>query len=130
MADQELVASLRTHAVPVDCTQDRTLFNQGDEPTGLYVLHNGSVTVTMDDPSGARVVTLPAQPNSLLGLPGLVGNNPYSMSAEAKKGAEVGFVDRDAFSTLMLTEPGLGMMILRVLAAEVRTARLAMVGKN
>jgi CRP-like cAMP-binding protein len=60
-----------------------------------------------------------------MGLPGLVGNNPYSLTAEAKKGAEVSFVARDEFSRLMLTEPSLAMMILRVLAAEVRSARIA-----
>ena len=116
--------------MPVDCSHDVVLFNQGDEPCGLYILHSGDATVTLDDEVGEQVVTLPALPNSLLGLPGLVGNTSYSLSAGAGKGAEVSFVSREEFSKLMLTEPGLSMMILRVLAAEVRSARLAMVGKS
>jgi hypothetical protein len=37
----------------------------------------------------------------------------------------VSFVPREDFSNLMLTEPGLAVLILKVLAAEVRTARIA-----
>lgn len=68
---------------------------------------------------------MPAIPGSLLGLPGLIGNKCYSMSCEAKAGAEIRYLHRDDFAQLMLTEPELAMMILRVLAAEVRTARAA-----
>jgi hypothetical protein len=41
-------------------------------------------------------------------------------------GAVVSFVSKDDFSRMMLTEPQISVMILRVLAAEVRTARMAL----
>ena len=129
VADQELIRALRERASAVECDHDRSLFRQGDEPTGLYILHSGEVTVTMESPSGDEVVSMRADPGSLLGLPGLVGNRGYSLSAYANKGAEISFVSREAFSELMLSEPKLAMMILRVLANEVRTARMAISGK-
>ena len=129
VADQELIRALRERASAVECNYDRLLFQQGDEPNGVYIVLNGEVTVTMESPAGDEVVSMRAQPGSLLGLPGLVGNRPYSMSAFANKGAEVSFVSRDVFSQMMLSEPNLAMMILRVLANEVRTARLAITGK-
>jgi CRP-like cAMP-binding protein len=79
----------------------------------------------MCDEDGDVVLNMAAEAGSLLGLPGVVGNCPYSLSAAARKGSEVGFVSREEFSKLMLTEPGLAVLILRVLAAEVRTARIA-----
>jgi CRP-like cAMP-binding protein len=130
VADQELIQALRERARPLDCDQDRILFLQGDGPVGLYILHRGEVTMTMESPSGDEIATLKSDPGSLLGLPGLVGNCPYSMSAYAKAGAEISFVSRDDFSALMLSDPKLAFMILRVLANEVRSARMAITGRS
>jgi CRP-like cAMP-binding protein len=129
VAEQDLIRALRDRATVVNCSEDRFLFRQGEEATGLYIFHSGEVTMTMESISGDEVVSMRAEPGSLLGLPGLVGNKSYSLSAFANKGAEVTFVTRQDFSELMLTEPNLSMMILRVLANEVRTARLAITGR-
>lgn len=126
VADAALVEALRARAIPIDCARERVLFRQGDPPTGLYILHSGEATLRLDAPTGEPVIAMPAAPGSLLGLPGLIGNGAYTMTAEAKKGAEISFLSREEFQKLMLTEPEFGMMILRVLAAEVRTARMAM----
>jgi CRP-like cAMP-binding protein len=125
IAEGELLDALRGQAVPVDCASTRVLFKQGDEAIGLFILHSGAVKMTIDGPDGEQVVSTAVGAGSLLGLPGLVGNAAYSMSAKAEAGAVVTFVNREEFSKLMLTQPPLGMMILRVLAAEVRTARMA-----
>src|ERR1700692_3750551 len=114
VADQELIQALRVRARALDCDHDRILFLQGDGPVGLYILHSGEATMTMETPSGEELITMRTDPGSLLGLPGVVGNCPYSMSAYAKQGAEVSFVPREDFSALMLNEPKLAMMILRV----------------
>jgi CRP-like cAMP-binding protein len=47
------------------------------------------------------------------------------MTATAYKSAELGFVTREDFSSLMLSDPTIAVRVLRVLAAEVRTARHA-----
>lgn len=125
VAAEELVRTLRNHAKPVHCTEDRVLFRQGDQPNGLYIFHSGDVILRLDAPDGHAVASMPVSPGSLLGLPGLVGNTSYSMTAEARVGAQLSFITRDEFSRLMLTEPSLAMQILRVLAAEVRSARIA-----
>ena len=62
---------------------------------------------------------------SLMGLPALIGNEPYTLTGTAQKGSEFGFVTREDFNSLMLTDPTLAVRVLRVLAAEVRTARHA-----
>lgn len=128
VADQELIEALRPSAKAVDCDEDRVLFHQGDEPVGIYILHAGEVFVTMDSHCGDEVISFHAHPGSLLGLPGVVGNTEYSLSAVARKGSLVTFVSRDDFAKMMLTRPQLSMMILRMLANEVRSARKAITG--
>ncbi|MGA8042090.1 MAG: Crp/Fnr family transcriptional regulator [Terracidiphilus sp.] len=125
VAEQELFEALAKRSNPVNCTDDHVLFRQGEPPQGLYLLRNGYALMTLESPTGDVVMCATAGAGSLLGLPGLIGNEPYSLSAKALKGAEVQFLDKDDFSKLMLSEPALSVKILRVLAAEVRTARQA-----
>lgn len=125
VGDDQLIRALKDRSRPVDCSEDRVLFCQGDEPVGLYILHSGTATLSMRTTDGETVLDMTAIPNSLFGLPAVVSHSHYSLSATAKMGAEVSFVPRDQFSTMMLTEPGLAVLILKVLAAEVRTARIA-----
>lgn len=126
VADPELIEALEKRSAPIACEEDRVLFRQGELPSGLFILRNGKVTLTMQAPSGEVVMCIPAAAGSVLGLPGLIGSQPYTLAAKALKGAELSFVTREDFSHMMLTEPSLSVRVLRVLAAEVRTARHAL----
>jgi CRP-like cAMP-binding protein len=125
VGEPDLIRALWQHAIPLNCSEDRELFRQGEDPSGLYILLSGKATMLLDNDEGIQVVQVSMEPGSLLGLPALVSDRPYSMSSIAKRGAIVGLVNRNDFSLLMLSEPLLALMILRVLAAEVRSTRAA-----
>jgi CRP-like cAMP-binding protein len=76
--------------------------------------------------SGRAVICLNAGPGSVLGLPGIVANEPYTLTAIARKGSEVRFMTRGDFEDLLRTEPSLNFKVLQVLAAEIRSARQVM----
>lgn len=126
LAGADLIQALTSRAAALDCTQERPLFRQGDEAYGLYILHEGSATVTMASEDGTRILSSQATSGSLLGLPGLIGNQPYSLTVTANAGAKVDFLPKDDFAVLMNSDPQLSLQILQVLAAEVRTARMAL----
>ena len=126
VADPELIAALEERSTLIPCDGERVLFRQGDPATGVFLLREGAVTVTMTAISDEPVLSLQAAPGSLLGLPGVIANQPYSLTARAHKGSRVFFMGRDAFTELMSTNPQLSLKVLQVLAAEVRTARLAL----
>lgn len=123
VAVSELVDALSECAVHLDCRETRTLFRQGDSPYGLFIVHSGDVQITMHDMAGNILLRAPVQSGSLLGLPAIVGNVPYSLSAEANRGAQVSVIPQKDFSRFMLTSPGLAIKVIQVLAAEVRAAR-------
>lgn len=129
VAEPELIEALRQHAEVIECNEDRVLFKQGDAPAGLYIFLRGSVRLVMRSQTGDLLMDMAALEESLLGLPGMIGGLPYSLSAFARKGSEVGFVSREKFAGIMLSQPPIAVGILRVLAAEVRTARMALVEK-
>jgi len=125
VAEKELVEALGKLSLPVVCDEDRVLFLQGQMPSGLFLLREGKATLTMESPTGGVVMSITAMTGSVLGLPALIGNEPYTLTAMAYKGAELGYVSHEDFSSLMLSDPTLALRVLRVLAAEVRTARHA-----
>ncbi|MFZ0301856.1 MAG: cyclic nucleotide-binding domain-containing protein [Terracidiphilus sp.] len=125
IADPELIAVLEKMATPFNCTMERVLFKQGDPPIGLYILRSGAARLTMDSPEGKPIVSVKAPQGALLGLPGLLANQPYTLTATAEAGAMVSFIPRDEFTALMQNAPMIALKILAVLAAEVRSARRA-----
>lgn len=126
LADPELIRALSEHATPIVCDTDRILFQQDDPAAGLYILHKGEATISMTSQQGQTVLSVQAGSGSLLGLPGLVSNQPYSLTAVARAGARVSFLGRTEFTTLMESNPPLAFKILQILAAEVRSARNAL----
>ena len=126
IAAPDLIEALEMRSTPICCDTDRILFAQGDLPQGLYILDKGDTTLTMTTPDGEPIVSVEAHAGSLLGLPGLIGNEPYSLGATARSGAQLSYIPRAEFTSLMQTEPLLALKILQVLAAEVRSARYAL----
>lgn len=126
VAAPELIQALEKHSSVISCGKDLVLFKQGDIPDGLFILDQGETTLTMTSPTGEQLMEIQARAGSLLGLPGLIGNEPYTLTAIARNGAQVRYISRDEFTGIMHSEPGLCLKILQVLAAEVRSARRAL----
>lgn len=126
VADPELVRALAKRSAPIDCKADRTLFRQGEIPAGIYILHNGQVTLSMNSLAGEAILSLQTTDGSLLGLPGLLGDQPYTLTAVARAGAQISFIERAEFNKFMQSDPLLAFKVLQVLAAEVSAARRAM----
>jgi CRP-like cAMP-binding protein len=126
LADPELLRALATRATPVPCDADSILFKQDDPPVGVYILHQGQASLSMKSSEGRSILSVQALPGSLIGLPGVIGNQPYSLTASARAGAQVSFVSSADFFALMQSNPQLSLKMLQVLAAEVRTARRAL----
>ncbi len=126
LADPELIRALTEHATPFVCDTDRVLFHQDDPAGGLFILQEGEVTLSMTSNQGEAIISVAAREGSLLGLPGLISNQPYSLTALARAGARLSFLGRTEFTALMQSNPVLSFKILQVLAAEVRSARNAL----
>jgi len=126
LADPELIRALTEHATPFVCDTDRVLFHQDDPAGGLFILQEDKVTLSMTSQEGQPILSVEAKDGSLLGLPGLISNQPYSLTALARAGARLSFLGRTEFTALMESSPALAFKILQVLAAEVRSARQAL----
>jgi CRP-like cAMP-binding protein len=125
LAEPELIRALEVRSIAISCGEDHIIFRQGDMPVGLYILHRGVATLSMASIAGDSIGSVQTTAGSLLGLPALVANEPYTLTAVAREGSELSFISREDFGTLMKADLAMSLKILRVLAAEVRAARNA-----
>lgn len=128
IANPKLFQALEQRSVSMPCSKGRILFMQGETPIGLYLLTTGKASLIMKTEKGQEVVHLSVGSGSILGLPAIVSNEPYTLSAMAHHGSEVNFLARKDFEELIQAQPSLYPKVLEVLAAEVRSARLALTG--
>jgi len=128
VADRTLTQALEKRSISVPCLRGRMLFKQGETPKGLYILKSGKASLVMKGENGVEVIHLTIGAGSILGVPAVVTREPYTLSAMACGGAEVSFTELTDFEDLMQAEPTLFPLVLAVLAAEVRAARIAFTG--
>jgi len=127
-APPRLFQALLGRSKPVRIDEQDTLFNQGDLPRGLFLLVVGEVTLQMRSDEGESIMYFRAGPGSVLGLPAVVSQSPYTLSAIVHKGSEMRFVDREEFDEVLRETPSLYPLVLDLLASEVRAARQAAFG--
>jgi CRP-like cAMP-binding protein len=125
-ADHELIQALEKRSQPIFCSEDCVLFCQGDPASGLYILRSGAAILTLKSESGGVAMCFEAGAGSLLGLPAIIGNVPYSLAATAQQGSIVRYVTREDFEDLIRVEPSLAISVFQVVAAEVVAARKAL----
>jgi CRP/FNR family transcriptional regulator, cyclic AMP receptor protein len=124
-ASPKLIEALEKRSSVLPTKEGQTLFRQGEPCKGLYILENGEAALVLLSPAGRIVMCHYAGSSSVLGLPAVVGGEPYSLTATMRKDSEVRFVSRADFESLIQDEPWLYPSVLQVLATEIRSARLA-----
>jgi CRP-like cAMP-binding protein len=125
VADTGLIQALEKRSQPVSCKDRQVLFKQGEAPRGLYIVRSGGASLVMKSGSGKVVLRLNAVAGSLLGLPAVIGNEPYTLTAIARPGSHVRFVPSNDFTDVIREEPSLNSKVLEILATEVHASRYA-----
>jgi len=126
MGCPEFLAAFNKKAVAVKCTADEVLFQTGEPGNSVYLVRSGEVGLIL--PVGDKDgIGFRAKPGSLVGLPAAFSSERYSMTAIAWKGSEVSVMSRDRFCDLIASSPALSLNVLKILAAETRAARVAIV---
>ena len=121
--DRELTEKIISQSAEI-IPQDGILFRQGEPADCLYFVKSGEASLTMQ--AGEKEVKIRARQGSLLGIPAIVGNQPYSMTGSAGRDAEIFRLSSVVFNDLIKTEAGMQHAVLLILAGEVRVARQAL----
>jgi CRP-like cAMP-binding protein len=96
LADAELCAEIEQWSSPSFVKQGEILFQQGEDSGYAFFVKTGEIGLTMHV-SGDAVWGVRARKGSLVGLPAIVGNEPYSMTARVLRDSEICKISRDDF---------------------------------
>lgn len=95
------------------------LFNDGEEPQGVYVLESGVVDLLFSARSGSAKPLRVAQAGQVLGLSSVVSNGRHDCTAIARTSCRVGFIKRADFFRLLDETPSVWPFVLRSLSSDV-----------
>jgi CRP-like cAMP-binding protein len=125
VASDRLASAVEKWAHQFEPSANGILFRQGDESDGVYYLKAGEATLTMHV-AGKPQMSMRVAAGSLLGLPAIVGNMPYSLTAKVEGRADVYKIGCDEFKQMIARNSRLCSDVLRILACEVHSARVAL----
>lgn len=92
-----------------------TLFIEGQQPRGVFVLCAGKAKLSISSGEGKTIITNISERGDVLGLNAVVSNRPFEVTAEMMEPGQINFIPRDSFLRLLKDDSEVGMHV----AAEV-----------
>jgi CRP-like cAMP-binding protein len=121
LASEEIRNALIRHGDVVELKGGTTLFEEGKQSTGIYLILSGSVETKVWS-AMPRI----AAPGSLLGVPATINGTPYSITSTLLEDSTFVRVSRPQLIELMRSTPSVAFAIIEMLSTEVREMRMHM----
>ena len=116
----EHVAELERRTRRLTLQRGETLFLEGDQPQGFYLVRSGRLKVYKSSPAGREQILHMVGPGEPVGEVAMFGGGRLPASAEALETSEVLVVPREAFVDLIRREPEVAMRFLSALSERLR----------
>jgi len=98
------------------------LFNEGDQPRGIYLVHSGTVELLMRARNGDWKRMRTAFAGEIIGLESVVSRRPHDATARAITSCELGFIERESFLRVLDESPAIWFSVLRLLSQGVNAS--------
>lgn len=118
----QFVRALDPLKAVVNFPKHSTLFEEGQQPDGIYVLLRGKVKLSLDLKGGRTLILGIAQPGEVLGLSAIMCGKPAEFTAETLTPAQFSYVERKEFLRLVGEHCELCVSIVEVLSHQLREA--------
>ncbi|HVS31402.1 MAG TPA: cyclic nucleotide-binding domain-containing protein [Thermoanaerobaculia bacterium] len=113
--------SLRPFEVTEGFKPGVQLFQEGEEPRGIYFVHSGDVELVYSSRTGSAKPLRRVEPGSFLGLSCVVSNRKHDCSATVRSEARIGMVPREEFQRLLDERPDLWMTVLQIISGDINS---------
>jgi len=100
-----------------------TLFVEGENPRGVFVVCSGRVKLTTSSSEGRTLIVRIAGAGEVLGASGAILGRPYELSAETLEPAQLNFIGRDDFMRLLNGHPEACMHAAQQLSEKYHSAQ-------
>jgi CRP/FNR family transcriptional regulator len=95
-----------------------TIFNQGDQPQGIYCVASGHLLLTQSDLSGNETALRLATPGELIGHRSLFAEQAHAATARALTPCRVCFIPGAAVREILESNPAFALRLLRTVARD------------
>lgn len=99
-----------------------TLFSEGRQPRGVFVLCDGRAKLSICSESGKRLMLRIAGPGEVLGLSAVLSGKSYELTAETLDASQVVFVRRKDLLKFLRDHPEACMQVVHLLSTDLHTA--------
>lgn len=101
---------------------DATLFVEGQNPRGVFLLCSGKVKLSTSSRDGKVLILKMAGPGEMLGLSAVISGTEYELTAETAMPCQVNFVPRDPLLDLLQRHGEAGLRSAQALSREFQSA--------
>jgi CRP/FNR family cyclic AMP-dependent transcriptional regulator len=99
-----------------------TLFAEGRQPRGIFLLCDGRAKLSISSESGRRLMLRVAGPGEMLGVSSTLSGKPYEHTAEIVDGCQVVFVKRKDLLKFLRDHRDACMQVVHLLSSDLHTA--------
>jgi CRP/FNR family transcriptional regulator len=116
-----IAAELEALEVQQQVPAGTLLFQEGEQPRGVYVIRSGRVDLVYSSKSGAVRPLATAVEGQILGMGGVVSGKLHDCTATAGTAATFGFVDRQALLSLLERKPALWFSVVQTISSDINS---------
>ncbi|MEP3276148.1 MAG: Crp/Fnr family transcriptional regulator [Stappiaceae bacterium] len=102
------------------CRKSTSLFSQGDEANGLYIVIDGLVRIWVNNEDGKELTLTILEPGDAFGEIALLDGLPRTASATAIDASSLLYLPRDSFLKIVESTPRLSMHLIQLLCERLR----------
>lgn len=95
------------------------LFCEGDEPTGIYIVHSGAIDLVFSARNGMTRSLQFAGAGQIVGLSSVVSRRPHDATAIVHAPSELGYVEAKKLMALLDRDPTAWFGVLQFLSHDV-----------
>jgi CRP/FNR family transcriptional regulator len=105
-------------------SKGESLFQEGETPRNVYILHSGLIKLFRDVEPGHQATVRLVHPGELFGYTSMLGDEAYSLSAESLAASELCVFTASAFFKALDSDATFARSLLQKTAKELRNTRL------
>jgi CRP/FNR family transcriptional regulator len=109
-------------AVPFSYAENQSLFFEGEEAGGVFVVIEGQVRLSVHSKDGKRLSLRIARKGEILGLASALSGNPYEISAATMYPSRIAVIGRNDFLGFLQRHPGAYHLVTEELSHNVTMA--------
>ncbi|MGZ4810286.1 MAG: Crp/Fnr family transcriptional regulator, partial [Thermoanaerobaculia bacterium] len=91
---------------------------EGDEPSGIFIVHSGQIDLVFSARNGARKALRTVRAGEILGLSDVVAGSRYDCTATVRTASRVGFVPIEHLQRMLQEDPSLWVAVAESLSVD------------